>query len=212
MNYTPKTNCSLGKYTNEGFIEKTSDIQGNLLQVPYGAVLPSPATVTPLIEQMRIYHKESKERNHKNSLQLKLIRKQITELLKLQSASVNGLANGDVDYMVNSGFDMNKVPAPIPEPLMPTIMFIKPLKGGSVIVKNKAVPYTDYYQSKFTGPGGFVKWQTSLYSKVKVPDLPTGVTLTVMVRAVNNKGIGEWSNSQNFELPSIASQSNSGEE
>lgn len=212
MIYTPKATCTFSRYSNGNFIKKASEIQIKLSVGTYNAVAPAPTSVIPLIDQMKVYEQESDEGNHKNRLQYKAIRKDITALLKLQCASVNGLSGGNLDFLVNSGFDISKEPTPIPEPLMPTITKVTPLQGGEAIVKLRSVPHADYYKLKVVGPGGFEKWKTSLHSKIKIADLLTGVVLTATVHAVNNKGVGQWSNGFTFELPTNNTQGNGGEE
>lgn len=200
MTYNPKTTCTMGKYNNEAFIEKASNIQTNLSQGTYNLVVPAPPAVIPLIDLMKIYKKESDERNHRNSLQYKLIRKQIAALLRQQCASVNGLANGDVDFMVGSGFDMNKQPVPHQVPIKGQLRSVTTLPFGEAVVKYYGIKMRDFYEVLVTGPNGFSQLSTGVNPKMKLADLPTSVRLDVRVRGVNGKGPGEWSTKMTFSL------------
>lgn len=208
MLYNPKCICPLGKLSNRDFVDDTRAIQLALSSGAYNAVVPAPASVTPLIDQMEVYVEDNKHRNYKTVPLRKALRKQITAMLKLQCTSVNGLANGDIDFMFNSSFPLNKQPEPTQVPVKGQLRFITPLAFGEAFVYFYGIATRDYYEVKVTGPNGFIQITTGIHPKMKVADLPLNVTLQARVRGVNGKGQGEWSQPIGFLLSPEADQSN----
>jgi len=193
MVYIPKATCAMSKYSNDAFIKKAEKIQGKLALGPYSGVAPPPSSVTPLIDQMKVYQAESEEHNYKNKLQLEFIRKDITTLLRLQCASVNGLAAGNIDFLVNSGFDISKEPEAHTVPEKGVVKAVKDEDGATAIIRTKALRFCKIYELEIDGPNGFLRNDFGTASKFKASDLPQGVTLSAKVRGRNGRGVGEWS-------------------
>lgn len=183
------------------FLGKVREIQTALSAPLFSTIDPTPATVIPLLDQLQLLWAQTKMGNQLVRGERDELRELITNLLERQALAVNYLADGSMNILLNCGFDISKEDEPTPGPETAVIKAIEPLQAGEVIFKLKTDPFAEYYQAKVTGPNNFMKWHTSLHPKMKVPDLLMGVTLTVVVRAVNNKGIGQWSVSGNFVLP-----------
>lgn len=209
MIYTPRTTCSMGGYTDSAFLTEVKAIQLCLSQPAYAMVQPSPAEMQPLIDQMEVYLKEVRERNFKSVFDRNQLRKTMTAMLKLQSTSVNGLANGNYMFMKESGFPMNKEPQPQQVPAKGQLRRVSPMQDGTAIVFFYAIKTRDFYEALVTGANGFSKLITGVNPKMKIPDLPTGVRLDVKVRGVNGKGVGEWSTKMTFSLAPATDESNS---
>lgn len=207
MYYFPKATCIMSKYSNPAFIEKAENIQTDLGGPGYTMVLPPPTSVSPMITQMKVYQKESEEKNHKNAALLKIIRKQITDMLKLQCASVNGLAAGDVAFMLNSGFDLSKEPEGHSIPERAVIKSVLCLDDATAIIKSWSLLFCKIYELDITGPGGFKYYANGTYAHFKVSDLPLGVTLKAKIRGKNSKGVGQWSVSYPFLVSPAADES-----
>ncbi len=203
---------SFKKMGYNDFLDKVREIQSFLSAPMFSTIVPTPAEVIPLLDQLQVVWIQTKAGNRLLRGERDDLRELITNLLERQALAVNYLADGSMNILLNCGFDISKEeePRPVPETVM--IKAIEPLQAGEVIIKIKTDPFAEYYQAKITGPNGFTKWYTSLHPKMKVPDLLMGVTLTVVVRSVNNKGIGQWSVSGNFVLPTNTDPNVAGEE
>lgn len=192
MVYTPKAICPYGKLNNEAFETKARLVQTNLSGSEFGLVMPSPSAVLPLVDQYKVYLLEASERNYKNVGPARILKKEIFTLLKQQCVSVNGIANGYAPTIVNSGFELSKEPEPSPIPAEGKIIKVSPLRDGQVIVRIKGIKFRDFYEIKTTGPN-YKNIETVVHTKAKLSGLPLNVDLKVVVRGVNGKGPGEWS-------------------
>jgi len=158
MNYNPRTTCPFGRYSNEAFIFEARysneafifearKVQISLTQGAYNMVQPTPAEVNPLIDQMELYLLDNSDRNYKSVPLRRELRKQITVLLKLQCASINGLAKGNIDFMLNSSFPLNKVPQQHQVPEQGQLRSVTPHSGGSATVFFYGIKTRDFYEA-----------------------------------------------------------------
>lgn len=180
------------------FITRVREIQILLSAPVFNAVMPAPATITPMLDQLAVYVAESLLRDYRNVVAREALRAQLNVLVAAQATSVNAIAQGDVNTLLLSGFDLNKIPTPIQVPAMGEVNFVENRDGATVIVFTEVLPNCKLYEFEFFGPNGFYRYENSFYAKVKVADLPTGVTLRVKVRGKNYKGIGQWSGLYSF--------------
>ncbi len=175
------------------FIARGRDIQTMLSAPVFSAVVPTPATITPMLDQLAIWDAEARLRDYRNVAPRRELRAQLNVLIADQCTAVNAIAQGDVNVLVQSGFELNKIPSATPAPEQAEIDFVESKGGGTAVVYIKRRGKVRYYELQFKGPNNFERTVSSPYSNVKVPDLPTGVRLTVVARAVNRKGVGDWS-------------------
>jgi len=117
------------------------------------------------------------------------------------------MAQGNIDFLVNTGFNISKTPVATQQPITARITKVITLQAGLAIVKVKHIDNTRYYEVIVSGPNGYQKKVIGLNTEISVPNLPTAVLLTATVRAVNHKGIGQWSNGITFDLPISNGQS-----
>jgi len=198
MVYTPRAISPFNRMTDESFEAKARSIQNKLMAGPeFSTVTPPPSSVLPALDVYKVYLLEVEERNYKNVIPRRQLRKSITAMLKQQCISVNAIANGDPQTMVNSGFDISKEPESHPIPAEGKILKVTPLRDGQALVRFKGIRYRDCYQVKVSGPN-FVKVVTVVHTNIKLSDLPLNVDLQVVVRGVNGKGLGEWSEPVKF--------------
>jgi|GEM_PF-782086 len=177
-------------------------IQNKLAADPmYTGIFPAPAEVMIFIEELTVFQAQISMRNYHCKPKKDAKRKQLDMALAQQCKWVNAMANNNLDFLTNSGFDLSKSREPIQEPATARISQVITLQEGVAIVKAKHIDNTRYYEALIFGPNGYKKKVTGLYADITVPNLPTGVALAVKVRSVNHKGNGQWSGSINFVLP-----------
>jgi len=146
-----------------------------------------------MLDQLAIWDGEARLRDYRNVVPRKAMRAQLNDLVSAQCTAVNAIAQGDVNTLVLSGFELNKIPSATPEPGQAEIDFVESKGTATAIVYIKRMAKVWYYDLLIKGPNNFERPVSSPYSNVKVPNLPEGVRLSVVARAVNRKGVGEWS-------------------
>lgn len=182
------------KLKNTDFIARVREIQTMIAAAPvFNTIVPAPATIIPMLDQLEIWTAESLMRDYRNVVPRNALREQLNVLVAAQCTAVNAIAQGDVNTLVLSGFELNKIPSATPEPGQAEIDFVESKGGGTAVVYIKRMAKVWYYELSIKGPNGFERQVSSPYSNVKVADLPEGVRMTVAVRGVNRKGVGEWS-------------------
>lgn len=190
-----KRRCIFGMQglKDSDFIARVHTIQTMLSAAPiYSGIVPAPATIIPMLEQLAIWDVEAHLRDYRNVAPRRVLRAQLNGLVSDQCTAVNAIAQGDVNMLVQSGFELNKIPSPTPAPDQAEIDFVES-KSGMSIVYIKRMRDARFYELQFKGPNNFELKVSSPYPDVEVPDLPEGIRLSVVARAVNRKGVGEWS-------------------
>lgn len=204
MIYTPRAISPFNRMTDESFEAKARSIQNKLLAGPeFSTVTPPPSSVLPALDVYKAYLLEVEERNYKNVIPRRQLRKSITAMLKQQCISVNAIANGDPQTMVNSGFDISKEPEIHPVPTVGKIKSVTPLIDGQAIVRFMGIKFRDFYELLVTGVN-YSKLETVVHTQAKLTDLPLNVDLKVVVRGVNGKGDGEWSSPVSFVASKVS--------
>lgn len=195
-----KRRCIFGMYSlkDSDFIARVREIQINLSNPGFSAVLPSPAVINSMLDQLAIWVAESLMKDYRNSAARMALRKDLNRQVSQQVTSVNSIAQGDVNILVLSGFDLNKIPTPIGVPVQGEVNRVENRDGGAVVIFFEKIANAKLYEIEITGPNNFYYYDNSFYPKIKVSNLPVGVTLYVVVRAKNYKGIGLWSAPMTF--------------
>jgi len=92
-------------------------------------------------------------------------------LVKGQCSSVNGLAQGDLNYMESTGFKLSKERTAAPAPEKGCIVSITNLDNNSVSVKVKYLPHTKCYELKVSGQNNYSKAVIGLTTRTPSLDL-----------------------------------------
>lgn len=195
-----KRRCIFGMYglKNSDFIPRVREIQTKLLAPGFNAVSPAPAIIVAKLDQLAIWVGEALMKDYRNAAAREALRKELNVLVSQQVISVNSIAQGDVNILVLCGFELNKMPTPIVSPEMGEMDWVENLGEGTVMMYFKRLPDVKVYEAEITGPNNFYFKDISFYPKIKVPNLPLGVTLYVVVRGRNYRGIGPWSGPLTF--------------
>jgi len=191
-----KRKCVFGMYhlKDTDFIARVREIQTMLSAAPvFSGIVPAPATIVPMLDQLAIWDAESRQRDYRNVAPRRALRAQLDTLVSGQCTSVNAIAQGDVNKLVLSGFELNKIPAATTAPEYTEIDFVENKGAGTAMVYIKHRRNVGFYELLFKGPNNFQRIVSSSHPHVEVPNLPEGVRLSVVARAVNRKGVGEWS-------------------
>ncbi len=176
------------------FIARVREIQTMIAAAPvFNTIVPAPATIVPMLDQLAIWDGEARLKDYRNVVPRKEMRAQLNDLVSAQCTAVNAIAQGDVNTLVLSGFELNKIPSATPAPEQAEIDFVESKGSGTAIVYIKRKAKVGFYDLLIKGPNNFERQVSSPFSNIKVPDLPMGVRLTVVARAVNRKGVGDWS-------------------
>ncbi len=183
-------------------------IQNKLEADPaYAAIVPSPAEVKVLISQLFKLWQEIALRNYQRKIVKDKKRKELDMALAQQCKWINGMANGDLDFLTGTGFGLSKSRELTHEPLETNIRNIQKLEGGVAILNAYNVKHARVYEARVTGPNGFIKQAISFSAKIQVDGLPVGVMLEVSVRSYNHRGHSYWCNTTKFALPISSSDS-----
>jgi len=175
------------------FIARVHFIQTMLSAAPiFSGIVPAPATIVPMLDQLAIWDTEAHQKDYRNVAPRRALRLQLDALVAYQCTAVNAIAQGDVNKLVQSGFELNKIPSATPALEQAEIDFVES-KSGMCVVYIKRMHNARFYELHFKGPNNFERKVSSPYSDVEVPNLPEGLRLSVVTRAVNRKGVGEWS-------------------
>lgn len=186
------------KLKDSDFITRVRDIETLLGNPAFNTLVPAPATIIPMLDQLAVYVAEALLKDYRNVAARKALRAQLDEMVAAQVTAVNAIAQGDLPTLLLSGFDLNKIPTPISVPETGEVNFVEDKDDATAIVYTEVLPHCLLYEFEFFGPAGFFKYENSFYAKLKMPNLPTGVTLRVKVRGKNKKGIGQWSGLYSF--------------
>lgn len=119
-------------------------------------------------------------------------------MLEKQCFAVNQLANGELEILNKSGFQLNKVREKRPVPSKGTALEVKLIAPKCAEFHAHGIVNSNFIELEIDGPDGFCKVYSSTKTKVKVSDLPVGVELKACVRGVNGNGAGEWSETVTF--------------
>ncbi len=182
------------------FISKARKIQTCLSSGMFNTVTPTPAEVSPLLDQLEVFQAQVDAHNTANIGQRDELRLTIHGMISAQCASVNGLANGNMALLEASGFELNKVREPRPMPTKGSTPTFTNLGDGTVIISAAGIRYHDFIEMEIDGPQGLCNHYSSLYTKLKVADLPVGVVLKARMRGINSSGNGQWTDSLSFRV------------
>jgi len=100
---------SYTKFGYDKFISKAREIQTGLSNGIFNTVQPTPAEVTPLINELQDLWSQTKLGNKLLIPQRDALKEIIIEMLGRQAAAVNFMAGGDMSILVQTGFDISKV-------------------------------------------------------------------------------------------------------
>jgi len=99
------------------FIQQGLNIQTKLNQAIFSGVVPTTAEVTAVLQQLLAADLACLERNYSQIPLRKSLKREATNLLLMQCDSVNVIAQGDIEVLQSSGFEIAKTrsPRPLPE-------------------------------------------------------------------------------------------------
>lgn len=184
--------------TNSGFLAAARCVQTGLSNELFSAVQPTPAEVVPHILEMQSLLIQTNLGNNMLRGKRDEVRATITEMLYRQSLSVNFLANGDMNMLVRSGFDISKEPERMPEPTKGVGLNVLRQADQIIWLTCDGIEYQDMYELEVFGAGDFRKSYISKRKRFKVEDLPADVVLNAQMRGINSRGPGQWTNSIPF--------------
>ncbi len=151
-----------------------------------------------MLDQLAIWLSESLMKDYRNVAGRNALRAELNDLISAQCTAVNAFAQSDVNIMLQSGFELMRMPSAAPEPEMTDVKSVKQFDAGTVKIRLKNVPYYRFFEIVIQGPAGFLRNETSPTTQLEISNLPTGVILSITARAVNPKGRGPWSASLTF--------------
>src|SRR5690606_21733383 len=125
----------------------------------------------------------------------------------VQCLFVNAIADGDLNIIVESGFELKKVRGNSPDTTNGNTPNTATMGYAEVIIKATGIKNHDYIELQVDGPNGFSKTYSGLYSKFILNDLPVGIELKARTRGVNCRGEGEWTDSVSFIVYGSAQRS-----
>lgn len=199
-NHSPKCVCALNRLSVNQFIYDVRIIQNKLSAPEYSMVAPSPAVIIPMLNKLFEMQRECNVRNFRGVPMRNELKEEIYALVKMQCSNVNGLALGNMQFMMNSGFKISKPRTAAPEAEQCFVKRLTQKENQSVELKVNYQRYAKVYEARVTGPNNFSRTVCSHTINIFIEKLPAGVTLGVMVRCINSKGAGNWSNNYLFAV------------
>lgn len=176
-------------------------IQDKLTAPQYSAVVPTPAQVIVVIDKLKAANAECIKRNYAFIPVRNSIMNELQSMLHFQCDSINGLAMGDLSFLLGTGFDLNKEQGRRAVPEKGEIKDIKTRQQeGQIEVYFKGVKGRDYYEVRAKG-GGVTRTAISTKPYVILEELPMGKRIIVTYRAINARGEGPWSNPFEHYIP-----------
>jgi hypothetical protein len=182
------------------FLLKARVVQDKLSTPEFNSVLPTPAEVVPLLDQIGVFLNQSLDRDYTTVWERRILERQVNDMLRQQVSYVNAIANGNEGVLSRSGFEMSKEPAARVIPGMGEVDNVINLFDGDVIITCKRLATAERYQLEVHGPDNLVVGVESFGIRFKIPNLPSGVDLMARVRGINRRGDGEWSPSMIFRV------------
>lgn len=208
MNTTPRyCTYSRNRSGNNELISFARTIQNNLSDPMFSAVYPTPVTVLPVLNEIAAMQAQCNSKNYSFVPGRNQKREQLELMLKQQCMSVNGIACGNVDTLVASGFDLNREPKRRPEPSVGRIKKIKAgTKYGQLIVSTEGIKDCDYCIGRVVDSQNRVYQATGKPSKIVFTNIPVGEYISVMVAGVNGKGQADWTSPVEHFISPVKSQ------
>jgi hypothetical protein len=165
---------------------------------------PSMAKVTLAIDDLETKAALAKDGGKKEKADLKKAKKKLVGLLRCLAWYVEGVANGDENILVSSGFTLSKEPCPWQR----DAFFVKMgINSGSVMIGCIAVPgavgYLWFRSADKELPSSAKDWilaDASTRRKQLLNDLVSGQTYWFIYRALTTNGLMEWSDPIQFHV------------
>jgi hypothetical protein len=186
--------CNFSGLSYADFLSKARSAQQALENPLFLSIVPTPAEVLPVIDQVQELWGLTNQRNYQVKAQRDRARDELETMLARQVYNVNGLAAGDLNVLRQSGFDLKKERSQRPVPSTPIIKGVTPFGDEGAVelsfIRPKGVAFFTVEvldsNSKVIYNGTFTR------SKVTLERLPVGVQLRARVRAENSTGKSVW--------------------
>jgi hypothetical protein len=196
---------SFSKLSNPSFIVKSRSIQSALSDPMFAAVLPSPAEVFPLIDELEHLNILTSMGNKMVKSQRDSLREEINQMMVRQVMSVNSIGANDLSFLKKSGFELNAVPTAAPVPTTPLVKkVVQGVNEGSAKVIFFGCKYASFYLLEVRDAQNRVIGDVSSTRKqADITGLPTNQILQIRVRAHNSTGKSFWSVDYPFMLVNL---------
>lgn len=201
-----KNKCIVGMQgmsTNDK-IQEAQKRQLALSQSPFNNIVPPPSQVSGTISQLAAAQQQCMSRNYTAIPQRDMLENRLMVELDLQCASINTLAQGDVDTLVLSGFPLQRAPSLRPLPAVGVMLYIKPGRVATEIETTaKALKNKTIYMFEVRQADGVVISHISQKAKTIIPGVAQNMDLEVRVCGGNARGMGMWSEYLKFTTPRV---------
>lgn len=196
---------NFSKRSISNFIYKAGSIQSALSESMFSTITPAPSEVLPLINEMKQLANQTELGNYLCKARRDTVRQEIERMLTRQCFSVNALAAGDMIILLQSGFDINKVPTAVPLPNLPVIKTIAlGSADNSVDVQIMGCRQARNYIIEIRDiNNNLIREASSTRMMANVTGLPSGIMLRARVYAENASGRSLWTVYYSFMLNSI---------
>lgn len=186
--------------SNGKFLERGREMQTGLSNPVFNTVQPTPGEVLPYLDNFQALLTETNSGNRTLIPERDALRQEITEMYYKQGLCVNMIAAGDLTILRLSNFEITKEPQKHGVPQEPKTLNVAHTGPAAAELKSERIANADVLEYEVDGPDGFCKRFIRKTSKLKLSDLPVGVTLKATVRGINSYGEGPWSESVTFTV------------
>jgi hypothetical protein len=163
---------------------------------------PALADVTTAIDDMETKAALAKDGSKVAKTSMKKAKKKLVDLLRKEAFYVEGVADGDENILVSSGFELSKDPIPSQRD---AFFVLKGVDIGSVLIGCIAVPnagaYLWFHSADKNLPVAEKDWileGASTQRKTTLSNLVPEKTYWFIYRAVTPQGLMEWSDPIQF--------------
>jgi hypothetical protein len=201
---------NLARVGYSAFLSKTRKIQEMLAAPMFNSITPTPGEVMPLIENLQAVWNQTDAGNLLLRGERDTIRYQIEDMMARQCLAVNALAYGDMNILLNCGFELNKVATSQPLPDCPIIQGLSVTgTSGEILVDLKGCKQAAYYVLEVRDMNGqLIREGTSSRVKAKVDGMMSGEPLQVRAQAYNATGKSLWTVYYPFMLGTVGGAQN----
>jgi hypothetical protein len=184
------------------FIAKAKFVQTQLQDPLFATITPTPAEMMPLLKQLESFYNQTESRNYTNMDSRNALFHELKQMYSSQCMAVNGLAQGDLNILKKSGFDLAKTASkPGVAPAPRNVRGMRGYEAWHVKVRFTSVPTRYYYEVHVTDAAGKHHYYTCRNTTLIITDLEPNQEIQIRVRTINSSGVGVYSVSTCYYIP-----------
>jgi hypothetical protein len=193
---------NFSKLSIPNFLSKIYSIQQALSVPMFESIVPAPAEVFVVYEQMKQLAIQTTHRNYQVKGVRDALRQKLEYMLDQQCYAVNAMGCGDMSIISLSGFPVNRLRSAPSAPQKPAIkeFSITPDQTGLEIQILGCKQARQYIIEVLKKDGTMAMRHVSTRLRTVITQLPSDVELNLRVQAENSAGKSQWSPNLSFMI------------